>query len=298
MKLSFKALALFPVLFSLFFVFNNYYGNYYDSSSDGSEIKEIYNNSIPQDVKELMRIYRLENGNVFGAKTLRVPILMYHYVEYVKDKGDTTRISLNIPPYIFEEQIKTLISANYTFITNEELADAISGKSKLPQNPILLTFDDGYDDFYTDVFPILKKYNIKATNYVISGFLNRNNHLTDSETREIIDSKLVEIGAHTVHHSWLKGKDIKYSSQEVLDSKKELEEKFKIKVVSFAYPFGAFDKDAIEAVKKSGFKSAVSTVPGADQSLENEFFLLRLRPGARTGDSLLTWLKQKEFAAF
>lgn len=267
---------------------------------DGSEIIELQNNKIPGDVLLSLKAERAKNAalNVLPASIYKVSILMYHYVENVKDSNDKIRISLNTPPYILEEQIKTLTDAKYTFMTNQEFSEVIEGKKFLPPNPILLTFDDGYEDFYTDVLPILRKYNIKATNYIISGFINRGNHMSDSQIQETINSGLVEIGAHTVHHSWLKGRSLNDSLYEAENSKIELEKRYNIKVTSFAYPFGAFDNQAIEAVKKSNFTTAVSTIPGNEQSKENKYFLFRLRPGARTGKTLLDWLSQPSFSEY
>lgn len=243
--------------------------------------------TIPSDVLTMAE----DEERVLGSRTVHVPILLYHYVEYVQDKGDTIRISLNITPYTFEEQIKTLSDAGFTFMTNGELTQALEGKRKLPKKPIVLTFDDGFRDFYTDAYPILKKYNAKATQYVIAGFLDVNaNHMLKSEVSEIAGDGLVEIGAHTVNHAWLRGRTKDSVKYEVSESKKMLEDITSLKVVSFAYPYGAFDKQAIDEVKKAGYNSAVSTVPGIDQISTNKYFLYRLKPGGRTGEGLISWL--------
>ncbi|MCX6794359.1 MAG: polysaccharide deacetylase family protein [Candidatus Gottesmanbacteria bacterium] len=264
----------------------------------GDERIEVQQNTIPPDVRQWV-----SEGGVLGANTkdtfviqalpreVRVPILMYHYVEYVKDKGDTIRQSLSLNPYTFEEEVKTLMDDGYTFMTNAELADALSGKIPLPTKPIVLTFDDGYRDFYTDVYPILKKYHAKATAYIISGFLGYPNNMSASQVAEIADDGLVEIGAHTVHHAWVKGLPGKSLTDEVDQSKKTLEELTGKPVVSFAYPYGVFDVPAIQALAEAGFTSAVSTVPGVDQYQTHRYFLYRLRPGGRTGESLLSWLE-------
>lgn len=262
----------------------------------GDERSEIYQNKVPPDVKRW-----IGQGGVLGATTpaleikilpkqLRVPILMFHYVEYVKDKGDTIRQSLDTTPYTFEEEIKTLVDAGYTFMTNSELADALDAKISLPPKPILLTFDDGYRDFYTDAYPVLKKYNVKATEYVITGFIGYPNNMTAEEIQEIATDGLVEIGAHTVDHANLKGMSEKRLVYEVEESKKTLEHLTGKPVVSFAYPYGAFDVPAIQEVAGAGFTSAVSTIPGADQLQIQRFFLYRLRSGGRTGKNLLSWL--------
>mgnify|MGYP001579813851 FL=1 len=221
------------------------------------------------------------------------PILIYHYVEYVKDEKDTIRKSLNITPYVFVKQIETLKNAGYTFVTASELIDILDGKIKLPQKPIVITFDDGYRDFYTDVFPILKKYDVKAVAYIVSGFLDKPNYMYAWQLKEIARSGLVEIAAHTIHHYSLKGLEAQTTKYEIEESKITLEKLIGISVVSFAYPDGSFDMQAIKLVKSAGFKSAVTTLHGFEVSWENKFSLYRIHPGDKTGNSLLNFLEQK-----
>lgn len=232
------------------------------------------------------------------SATIRVPILLYHYVEYVQDRNDKIRISLNINPNIFEQQVITLKNAGYTFITAKELGEIFDGKMRLPNNPVLLTFDDGHWDFDTVVLPILKKYQIKATAYIISGFLGGSDFMTDAQLQDVINSKLVDVGAHTVHHISLKGKLYPVVKYEVDQSKADLENKFHIHVVSFAYPDGTFDEQAIDLVKEAGFTTAVSTIPGIEQNQANRFFLYRLRPGYMIGQELLDYLQKNTFQVY
>lgn len=223
-------------------------------------------------------------------QAFKIPILMYHYVEYVTDDKDTIRKSLSITPYTFEQEVKTLSEANYTFLTANELADILDGEKQLPEKPVLLTFDDGHWDLDTVVLPILKKYDAKATAYIVPGFLGGSDFLTETQLKDVIDSGLIEIGAHTVHHVSLKGKFMPLVQDEVLGSKQILEKKFAFQVTNFAYPNGSFDDQAIQVVKKAGFRTAVSTIPGNEQSSNNRYFLFRLRPGGRVGESLLNYL--------
>jgi len=223
--------------------------------------------------------------------SIRVPILLYHYVEIVRDKRDTIRQSLDIMPNTFDAQVKTLVDAGYTFLTASQLADILDGKMKLPLKPILLTFDDGHWDLYTDVLPILEKYHVKATAYIISGFIGGADFMTNEQLEAVIKSGLVEIGAHTVHHVALAGKLSEVVQYEVEQSKKQLEDTYHIPIVSFAYPGGSFDQKAIEVVRSSGYRTAVSTVPGIEQSQTNRLFLYRLRPGYRTGTALINYLE-------
>ncbi len=254
---------------------------------------DAYVTEVPSDVKKV--------SSPESAKpdiTVRVPILLYHYVEYVQDKKDTIRQSLDIPPYVLTSQIETLKKAGYSFITTSDVARALNGDYKLPKNPVILTFDDGYMDFYTDVFPILKEENVRGEEYIITDFLNRPNFMFTFQLKEIAKSGLVEIGAHTMDHVWLRGMSEKRARFEIFQSKKDLENLIGKPVFSFAYPYGAFDQQAIELIKEAGFTNAVSTIPGIEDSKNNEYYMYRIRPGYRTGKELLGFLKQNTFKAY
>lgn len=245
---------------------------------------------IPPEIKNRL------NSNFSPSYT--IPVLLYHYVEYVQDEKDTIRKSLNINPNIFEAQVKTLRDNRYTFMTAKELGEVIDGKRDMPQKPVLLTFDDGHWDFDKVILPILKKYHAKATAYVIPGFIDGSDFMSDEEMKNVVKSNLVDIGAHTVHHVYLKGKLLPIVQYEVNQSKKILEKRYNINVVSFAYPDGAFDQQTIDVVKRAGFTTAVTTIPGIVQTKQNRFFLFRLRPGYRTGKELINYFKQTEFKPY
>lgn len=224
---------------------------------------------------------------VLPTASIHVPILVYHYVEYVRDPNDTTRKSLDIIPPIFEMQLKTLKEAGYNFVTAAELGQYLDGKRQLPQRPIVITFDDGYEDFYTDVFPIIKKFNVVVTAYVISGLLDHSNYMTTGQLKEIAQSGLVEVGAHTVHHRNLTSLSLEEAKMEIEKSKEDLENTLETNVVSFAYPYGGFNESLAELTKKAGFTSAVTTKGGYIVNQENRHTLFRIHPGIAVGDALL-----------
>ncbi|MBI4096719.1 MAG: polysaccharide deacetylase family protein [Candidatus Levybacteria bacterium] len=224
-------------------------------------------------------------------RSLYAPILVYHYVEYVTDERDTMRKSLNTPPHLLIKQIETLKNAGYTFVTMSELMEIMDGKIKLPNKPVVLSFDDGYRDFYTDVFPILKKYDVKAVVYVVSGFLDQPNYMFTEQVREISKSGLVEIGAHTVHHYALRGLDNLTAKYEIEESKKDLETLLNIPIVSFAYPDGSFDDQAQKLIREAGFRSAATTLYGYEINQGNKYSMYRIHPGNKTDTFLINFLK-------
>jgi peptidoglycan/xylan/chitin deacetylase (PgdA/CDA1 family) len=251
--------------------------------------------TVKSEVKTVPNEIKVKFNVASPSATIRVPILFYHYVEYVQDRKDTIRQSLDIVPRVFEEQIKTLKDAGYTFLTASDLADIMDGIKPIPSKPILITFDDGHWDLATDVLPILEKYQVRVTAYIISGFIGRSDFLSESQLKELLQSKLFEIGSHTVHHVALARQLSIVATSEISQSKRDLEKRYGIKIMSFAYPDGSFDQQAVDTVKKSGYRTAVSTAPGAEQTQSNRYFLYRLRPGGRTGETLLKYLDSNDF---
>ena len=124
----------------------------------------------------------------------RVPVLMYHAVS-----DDIWGIpELFVSPSELEKQLQAMLEAGYTAITFEDL-DRIDEIEK----PVMLTFDDGYDDNYTELFPLLQKYKVKATVFIIVNDIGKNHKLTEEQIREMSDSGLVSIQSHTMSHNYL-----------------------------------------------------------------------------------------------
>lgn len=225
-------------------------------------------------------------------KKIQLPIIMYHYVEYVKDPKDTIRKSLDINPFIFDFQLKTLANNGYESYFVRDIPGILNGSKEMAKKSIVLTFDDGYEDFYTDAFPILKKYNFKATIYIIVDFIGRHGFLNEKEIKEIAQSGLVEIGSHTLNHYYLKKAPKAVAQEEIFLSKSKLESLFGIKVDTFAYPFGALDEQSIELVKEASYSAAVSVAPGNVLTPVNLFYLPRIRAGNITGPNMIGYLER------
>lgn len=211
--------------------------------------------------------------------SLRLPILVYHYVEDVTDQRDTLRQSIATRPSFFEGQLKYLKSNDYTVVTLDDLYRDLQGQTRLPEKSVILTFDDGYRDFYTDAYPLLKKYQIKALNYIIVNHLGRSGNLTEAMIKEMLASGLVTIGCHTLDHDYLPKDSPTQAREQIVDCKKRLEERFGVKVNHFAYPGGYYNPAVVEMVKEAGFATAVGTVPGVIHSLDNIYTLKRLHAG-------------------
>lgn len=230
---------------------------------------------------------QLENKS---ATKIKIPILIYHYVEIIKDKRDTIRKSLNIHPHILESQIETLTGSGYTPITPSDIMKIQTGQIHV-NKPVILSFDDGYGDFYTGVFPILKKYNVHAVAYIVPGFLGNKNYMTWDEVKEISASNLVEIGAHTMYHAALDRQTLSIAQEEIVESKTMLELTLGKRITAFAYPYGRYNSEVENLVKAGDFTSAVTTDAGTNENLDNMFALKRIHQGANIGQSLINKLE-------
>jgi peptidoglycan/xylan/chitin deacetylase (PgdA/CDA1 family) len=178
----------------------------------------------------------------------RLPrILMLHQVD-----PSLPPSGMNMPPERFEVLIRLLQKKKLRFLTVSELV-----KRHAEQPSVALTFDDGYADNYLYAFPLLKKYNVKATIYLtpdIEGMVK----LTDAQIKEMADSGLVEFGAHTLTHINLLKSTDEVALAEIEGSRTRIASLLG-ECNSFAYPFGRFDQHHQDMVRDSGFSSAVST---------------------------------------
>lgn len=182
-----------------------------------------------------------------------VPILMYHSISYGKDNP------VRLPLKKFEEELKYLKDNGYYTITLTDLYRYFMRSTPIPKKSVVLTFDDGYVDNYTAMLPALKKYNFKATIFVITSNIDKNaNYLTSKQLIEM-EKYGVDIESHTVNHENLKDMPKEKQLETLIKSKKDLEKILNKQVNYFAYPFGGYSKTSIEAVREAGYKMALTT---------------------------------------
>lgn len=222
-----------------------------------------------------------------NERTARVPILLYHYISENPNKDDKARDGLSTPPSIFKSQLETIKSAGYTAVTFDELAAFFDGTSLLPAKPVILTFDDGYRDFYFNAYPILAGAAMKGIAFISTGLIGGGAYMTWSQVEEIARSPFVVVAAHSVHHYVLTKSNNSVLQNELEESKKILEAHAPYPINWIAYPYGSFDERVVAAVKAAGFVGAATTMPGTYQYKSRLYHMPRLRGGRRTGDDLL-----------
>lgn len=217
-----------------------------------------------------------KDGEVTKQKLVPFGILAYHHIG-PDAKGNYNRWC--VYPEIFFQQIKDLKKAGYRFVTLAEAMEKFktTSSSTVPfQKTLVLTFDDGYRDFYTGAYPFLKENQISATLFVITQDVGHSGNVTWEMMKEMQAGGLVEIGSHTVHHSNLSRGSERNIRSEIFDSKKILEEKLGSKIKTFAYPYGASSPTAIRLAEEAGYIGAVRVLAGKKPSSENMFVWRRM----------------------
>jgi peptidoglycan/xylan/chitin deacetylase (PgdA/CDA1 family) len=212
----------------------------------------------------------------FSGKPVSVPILTYHYVSNNPNPFDKTRDSLSINPAKFEEEMEYIYQNGFTTITLDLLVKSMEGRGVLPPKPIILTFDDGYIDFYVNAFPILRRYNLNATAFISPGLIGQSPYIDWNQVKEMNKTGLISFQAHSVTHPDLTKLSIEKLRWEIEESKIMLQNFLGRPVNFFAYPFGYSNAKVWKAAKEAGFYGAVSTINGKIITKSNFFNMPRI----------------------
>jgi peptidoglycan/xylan/chitin deacetylase (PgdA/CDA1 family) len=218
-----------------------------------------------------------------GPTSINVPILTYHYVRVNPDRNDRMGFALSVTPSDFAAQMDWLAQTGYHTITTEDLYTYLTGYGGLPSKPVILTFDDGYADFYTTALPILRSHDFVAVSYVVSGFVGWPGYMTAAQIREA-DRSGMEIGSHTVTHPNLANLPAAAVRLQLVQSKDFLEQVVGHPVTSFCYPSGKYTSAVASAVAAAGFHDATTTRFGYSYTIANRYVWSRLRVSG--GESL------------
>lgn len=224
----------------------------------------------------------------------RPRILMYHMVR--PHRPGTRFNGLRVEPAAFEAQLRRLREQGWTFLT---MTQATSRWNDLPEKSVVLTFDDGFEDNYSYALPLLRKYEAKATLYLVrdrfeqdwssrkkahhtGNELGDEPKLSDAQVRDMLASGLIELGSHTLSHPNFRQLTPDDKRRELRDSKLSLENTFQVPVTSFAYPFGIYSAGDEQLVRECGYDSAVTTDPGIDDTDTPRWHLLkRIKVGGK-----------------
>ena len=191
-----------------------------------------------------------------AATSLKVPVLMYHEIADVTASPS----GLAVAPEAFANQLAYLQDAGFTAVTAGALVPLLAGGAgSLPERPVVLTFDDGYGDFYQRALPLLKQYGHTATLFQTTGWVGTERGpkwmLHWNELSELAEAG-IEIGAHSHEHPELDRLSDDKLRAELDRPKRMLEDKLGLAVPGLAYPFGLWSAKVRRAVREAGYTYA------------------------------------------
>ncbi|HFR3774823.1 TPA: polysaccharide deacetylase family protein [Streptococcus suis] len=212
------------------------------------------------------------------AEPVKLPILMYHAI-HVMAPEEAANANLIVDPVTFESHLKALQDAGYYTLSPEEAYKVLT-ENVLPagKKVVWLTFDDSLWDFYSHAYPLLKQYNMKATNNVITGFTEygQAGHLTIEQIKEMQTAGLSFQG-HTVNHPDLEYSSIETQVAELSSSKAYLDSQLQQETIAIAYPGGRYSADTVALTEQTGYKLGVTTNNGLASASDGLLTLNRVR---------------------
>lgn len=207
-------------------------------------------------------------GWINTKKPAHIPILMYHSIS----KGN----SLRVPKRKFALEMDWLKDHHYYTLSPAEAYAVLRFDKKPSEKCVLITLDDAYADNFSKAYPILKKYHMKATIFVIGDLIGKNGHLRKQEMMDM-NQHGISFESHTIHHWELNQLPAKLQRNEMIKSKHLLDRLFHQKTIMISYPSGRFNEDTLRLAKKAGYKMAVTTQPGRASRAQGMYSLHRIR---------------------
>ena len=226
---------------------------------------------------------------MFALNTLRsIPILMYHSISI---SGNAKFRQFTVSQERFVQQMAYLHAHAYTPMTVSQFIHARTQPALMPAKPIVLTFDDGFADFFTAALPILQRYHYVATLYVTTAFVDDTSrwlrHVGEAQRPMLTWEQLraiqragIECGGHTHTHPQLDVLSRTVARKEITRCKQLLEDRLEQSVLSFAYPFGYYTALTAHLVQASGYQSACAVKHTMSSTATNPFALTRLQVSA------------------
>ncbi|NUP14666.1 MAG: polysaccharide deacetylase family protein [Streptomyces sp.] len=217
----------------------------------------------------------------------RVPILMYHAVS--TSPNDATR-ELSVAPEAFAEQMALIGDLGLTPVTTADLAARWRCGKPLPERPVLITFDDGYEGVHRHALPVLAKHGFAATVFVSTGWLKGphdmggglDTMLDWDQVRELAEAD-IEIGGHSHTHPQLDQLPDSRLRSELILCKEIVSDLLGTVPASFAYPYGYSSRRVREAVRETGYAQALAVNNGLARRRQGPYALTRLTVRRTTG---------------
>lgn len=223
-----------------------------------------------------------------AALALRIPVLMYHYISAVPANEAASRfaVDLRVPPEVFEQHLAHLRSQGYQTVSTPQLWEALKGRAKLPAKPVVLSFDDGYADAYTNALPLLQKHGYIGTFFITVNLVGKPGYLSWDQVRGLAAAGM-DIQSHAMDHKPMTAFTLAGLGYQMGAARDALQRQIGREVRFFAYPSGEYNGTAMQGAAANGYYGAFRKSGGVLQSLDWQFALRRQRvPGYASVETL------------
>lgn len=227
------------------------------------------------------------------ARTNQIPILMYHYLSTPPADADIYRTDLSVSPELFAAHLDAMRAAGYQTITLYDLLANLTRGTALPEKAVIITFDDGYRDNYTNAFPLLAERDMTATFFIVTDFIDDGlpAYVTWEMVREMYAAGM-QIESHGRNHFSLQNRDQDFLVWQALGSAETIEYELGVRPRFVSYPAGEYDQLTMDIFHSAHYWAGVTTVQGASHSSDNLFELQRVRVRSTTDvDELMRLLE-------
>ncbi len=206
-----------------------------------------------------------------------LPTFLYHHIQSKEAATANKQTSLTVYTDIFQGQMQYLKSKNYNVVSMNDLVNFFDAGTPIAGHSVLLTFDDGYEDFYTDAYPILSGLGFRSTMFTITGLVNNPDYFTWDQVSTMNGQVL--FGNHTWSHKSLPSATIQVQQNEIALADTQLTEHGLNVPKVFAYPFGGYTLAAESYIKSLNYQLAFGTVSGSTLCKKQRFALPRIHIG-------------------
>ncbi|MBP3708189.1 MAG: DUF5011 domain-containing protein [Clostridia bacterium] len=263
--------------------------NNVDTSTKGSyTIKYTAKDSSGNTATKERIVNVVESGTkgISTKKAAGLPVLMYHFF-YDKTTGASAKDGNYMEIHDFEDQLKYLTENNYYFPTWDEVKNYVDGTSCLPEHSVVITIDDGDKTFFDLAVPVIEKYDVKVTSFVVTSLLENSDYLNKFDRNKI----LFQSHSNDMHRSGNdgKGRFLTLSEEDALNDVKT-SQSFIGNANIFCYPYGHYNDKCIEVLKKANFSLAFTTKYSRVRPGDNPYELGRIRMS--DGDKIESFKKR------
>jgi len=245
-------------------------------ATSGSKFTKILETAVPTPTPTpTPKPLTFAEMNALYGPCVHLPTLMYHRVQTKENADANKQTSISVYTEYFDSQMQYLKDKGYSVATMNDLVNFFDNGTKIPAKSVLLTFDDGYKDFYLDAYPILQKYNYPATVFVATGLIDNSGYLA---WNEIVSMQGILFANHTWSHKNV-GVEVKTMEYEILTADTQLADHNLNSPKIFAYPYGLDTRASEKYLEELEYKAAFTTIPGSTLCKKQRFMLPRIRIG-------------------